>query len=484
MVHLFSPQIVLSALLAFIRDAPSSSSSATSAGYSPHFDITNGWANLSPYKEADGHAERYPESSWFDGEGMETFNRKLKSYSSEHNVSVGIGPLAFLKNWKYLLGRDILLATGTATEAVSGAEIWSKYGRMVYRAPPGMAVWDPELNMYPNGTRRATPTFRSTNKQRVLESAKWWLTGFFGPGHGNTSYNLVVIPEGNGLNNTLAAEHSCPGDLKEGTHASETFVPRMVKDPLARLSKYFPDDFDLTTSDVLAMMNFCPYEYATLGSSSFCDLFSEQEWLDFAYNLDLRLYGTSAFGSPTGRAQGIGYLLELSARLERKLIDSSDTSINTTYDNHSATFPVHQPLYMDMTHDKVIIGTITALGLQYFNYGPKGMPSNVSHAVPRKFQLNKVAPFGARLISEIWTCPEEASIEVLDNTLYANPDLSDTKSTTDFIRRMSAFKEWVLHAMVTLSLVIKLEMGDLNSKDKVWQLYRNADAIRLIFFNA
>ncbi|GMF76971.1 unnamed protein product [Aspergillus oryzae] len=197
MVHLFSPQIVLSALLAFIRDAPSSSSSATSAGYSPHFDITNGWANLSPYKEADGfgvpkgvprgcelsqvhilhrHAERYPESSRFDGEGMETFNRKLKSYSSEHNVSVGIGPLAFLKNWKYLLGRDILLATGTATEAVSGAEIWSKYGRMVYRAPPGMAVWDPELNVYPNGTRRAKPTFRSTNKQRVLESAKWWLS--------------------------------------------------------------------------------------------------------------------------------------------------------------------------------------------------------------------------------------------------------------------------------------------------------------------
>ncbi|KAK6829127.1 hypothetical protein RU639_003461 [Aspergillus parasiticus] len=460
MIHLFNPQIVLAALLAFIRDAPSSSSSATtavetSAEYSPHFNITNSWANLSPYKEADGfgvpkgvprgcelsqvhvlhrHAERYPESPWFDGEGMETFSKKLKNYSRDHNVSVGTGPLVFLKNWKYLLGRDILLATGAATEASSGADIWSKYGRMVYRAPPGMPVWDPELNVYPNGTHRAKPTFRTTNKQRVLESAKWWLTGFFGPGHANISYNLVVIPEGNGLNNTLAAEHSCPGDLKEGTHASERFIPRMVKDPLARLSKYFPDDFNLTTSDVLAMMNLCPYEYATLRSSSFCDLFSEQEWLDFAYNIDMRLYGVSAFGSPTGRAQGIGYLLELAARLERKLIDSSDTSINTTYDNHSATFPVHQPLYMDMTHDKVIIGTITALGLQYFNYGPKGMPSKVSHAVPRKFQLNKVAPFGARLISEIWTCPEEASVEVLDSTLYANPDLSDTKSTTDYIR--------------------------------------------------
>ncbi|OGM51096.1 phytase [Aspergillus bombycis] len=460
MVHWLNPQIVLTALLAFTRDAPSSSSSLKAAGpssaeYSPGFDITSSWANLSPYKEADGfgvpkgvprgcelsqvhvlhrHAARYPESAWFDGEGMERFSQKLKSYNNDHDVSVGTGPLAFLKNWKYLLGRDILLAAGTATEASSGADIWSKYGRMLYRAPPGMAVWDPELNVYPNGTRRPKPSFRTTNKQRVSESARWWLTGFFGPGHANTSYNLVVIPEGDGLNNTLAAEHSCPGDLKEGTHASEKFIPTMIKDPLARLKKYFPGDFNLTTSDVLAMMNLCPYEFATLGSSSFCRLFTEQEWADFAYHLDMRLYGASAFGSPTGRAQGIGYILELAARLEERLITSSDTSINTTYDSDAATFPFHQPLYMDMTHDKVIIGTTTALGLQYFNYGPRGMPSKVAHAVPRTFRLNKVAPFGARLISEVWTCPEEARIEVLDSTLYVNPDLSDTQNTTDYIR--------------------------------------------------
>lgn len=202
MLHWLNLQIVLAAFLAFTRDAPSSSSSGTATGpkspqYSSHFDITSCWANLSPYKEADGfgapkgvprgcelsqvhvlhrHAERYPESSWFDGEGMETFSKKLKSYSSDHNVTIGTGPLTFLKNWKYLLGRDILLATGTATEASSGADIWSKYGRMVYRAPPGMAVWDPKLNVYPNGTRRAKPTFRTTNQQRVLQSAKWWLS--------------------------------------------------------------------------------------------------------------------------------------------------------------------------------------------------------------------------------------------------------------------------------------------------------------------
>jgi 3-phytase len=203
---------------------------------------------------------------------------------------------------------------------------------------------------------------------------------------------------------------------------------------LTRLSEYLPKDFNLTTSDVLAMLNLCPYEYAALGSSSFCGLFTEQEWLDFAYILDMRLYGSSAFGSPMGRAQGVGYVLELAARLEGKLINSSDTSINSTYDNTSATFPLHQPLYMDMSHDKVLIGTLTALGLQYFKYGPKGMPSDVAHAVPRTFRLSEVAPFGARLVSEIWTCPKSSNLEVLDSTLYMNPDISDSQNTTDYIR--------------------------------------------------
>ncbi|KAE8393309.1 histidine phosphatase superfamily [Aspergillus alliaceus] len=460
MVQLMNPQIALAAILAATRDGPSSTSlasvaAATGAQYSSTFDLTSSWANLSPYKPADGfgvprgvprgcelsqvhilhrHAERYPESPWFDGGGIRSFSEKLQTYNYNHDISLGAGALEFLKDWKYILGQDILLATGAATEVLSGADTWSKYGRMLYRAPPGMAVWDPELNVYPNGTQRLKPVFRTTNKQRVLESARWWLTGFFGHSDANKSFELVVIPEGDGVNNTLAAEHSCPGDLKEGTHASEEFIPRMIKHPLARLSKLFPEDFNLTTSDVLAMMNLCPYEYATLGSSSFCELFTEQEWRDFAYNLDMRLYGASAFGSPTGRAQGIGYILELAARLEGKLIQSSDTSINTTYDNNSTTFPVDQPLYMDMTHDKVIIGTLTALGIQYFNHGPKGMPSAVAHAVPRTFELNKVAPFGGRLVSEVWTCPMDASLEVLDRTLYKNPDLSEAKHTIDYIR--------------------------------------------------
>lgn len=183
------------------------------------------------------------------------------------------------------------------------------------------------------------------------------------------------------------------------------------------------------------MQNLCPYETATLGNSAFCSLFTEQEWRDFEYNIDIQYYGDYGFGSSTGRAQGIGYILELAARLQGKLIPSSDTSINYTFDNNEVQFPLHQPLYMDMSHDSTIVSVLAALGLEYFKYGPHGLPP-LPHAPPRTFTLNQITPFGARLVSEIWTCPSAGSLSHLDPVLYQNPDFSSkpSRNTTDYIR--------------------------------------------------
>lgn len=181
------------------------------------------------------------------------------------------------------------------------------------------------------------------------------------------------------------------------------------------------------------MMNLCPYEYWALGGSAFCSLFTEQEWRDFEYQLGMMFYGDHGFGSPSGRAQGIGYVTELAARLEGRLIHSSDTSVNYTYDDNTAQFPLDQPLYMDMSHDDVVWGVLTALGLEYFKYGPHGLPPTYPPP-PQRFQMHDVVPFGARLFSEIWTCPADTSFEELDPILYTNPDLSSHKDTKDYIR--------------------------------------------------
>ncbi|EIT75539.1 multiple inositol polyphosphate phosphatase [Aspergillus flavus] len=465
MQQLLQSTAALLAFQAVVGDAaPTSSSSAaasgpTGASYPSGFDMSTSWGNLSPYKDQPGfevpngvprgcelsqvhvlhrHAQRYPTSWKLDGGVIEDFAQKLKNYTKRHdNATVGKGALSFLNEWEYVLGEDLLLVSGAATEATSGANVWSKYGRALYHAPVGVASYDSSLNVYPNGTERPKPIFRTTDQARILESARWWLSGFFGNTGANSSYSeydLVITHEGTGFNNTLASDGSCPGDLEEGDDSGEKFIPNLTKDALKRLSHFLPSDFNLTAYDVVGMFSLCPYETAALGSSSFCSLFTEQEWRDFEYFVDLQFYGNYGFGAPTGRAQGIGYVLELAARLEGKRIETSDTSINATVDSKPATFPLNQPLYMDMSHDDVIVGVLAALGLKYFNYGSKGLPDDVAHAVPRNFKLNEVTPFGAHLISEIWTCPEKTNFHELDGALYKNPDLSSTSDTTDVIR--------------------------------------------------
>lgn len=217
-------------------------------------------------------------------------------------------------------------------------------------------------------------------------------------------------------------------------NAAYDFISKYTKNALYRLGAFLPPEFNLTALDVLAMQNLCPYETAALGTSSFCSLFTEQEWKDYAYNIDLKFYSDNSFGSPVGRANGIGYVLELAARLQLKLIYSSDTSINSTYDDNTAQFPLQQPFYMDMSHESIIISVLTALGLNHFRYGPHGLPSSVNHAIPHTFQLGNMTPFGSRLVSEVWTCPSNSSFDDLSSTLHTNPKLPVSTNTTDYIR--------------------------------------------------
>ncbi|KAH8689450.1 putative extracellular phytase [Talaromyces proteolyticus] len=444
------------------RDQPSPG--PTGSTYPTGFDMTTSWGNLSPYKPATAfggfglpqgvpkgcelsqvhvlhrHAQRYP-TNFGDGAVMHDFAYKVGNYTAKHkNSPVGTGPLEFLNHWQYSMGTDLLLVNGAATEATSGAWFWSKYGNLLYRAPPGVPSYTPDLNTYPNGTARPTPVFRTTSQARILESARWWLSGFFGNAGANSSYDLydlVIIPEVEPFNNTLASYDACPGDESEGDKSDLIFGAKYTQAALKRLSAHLPKGFNLTALDVYGMQNLCAYEYALFSGSAFCSLFTEEEWSAFEYMLDIQYYGDYGFGSPTGRAHGVGYVQELAARLENTLIYSSDTSINYTYDDNTKQFPLGQPFYMDMSHDDTIVGVTTALGLDYFKFSDHGLPANVSSPpASRNFRLNKMTPFGARFVSEVWTCPANDSSVFTDLTpvIYKNPDLSEAKGTARYIR--------------------------------------------------
>lgn len=57
------------------------------------------------------------------------------------------------------------------------------------------------------------------------------------------------------------------------------------------------------------------------------------------------------FQSPTGRAVGVGYVVEIMNRLQGHLITKPMAQINVTLDSMAATFPLNQSIYFDFSHD-------------------------------------------------------------------------------------------------------------------------------------
>ena len=71
--------------------------------------------------------------------------------------------------------------------------------------------------------------------------------------------------------------------------------------------------------------------------------------------LDLFFWYGSAFGCPVARVQGIGWIQELVARLTHTPIAVHNTSTNSTLDDNPITFPLDHSLYVDATHEVVIL---------------------------------------------------------------------------------------------------------------------------------
>jgi hypothetical protein len=75
--------------------------------------------------------------------------------------------------------------------------------------------------------------------------------------------------------------------------------------------------------------------------------------------------------------------------------------LNTTLDNNTLTFPTHQTLNLDFSHDSNIISILVAFGLtQFANHLP------TTHIKPdREFMMSHLMPFAGRLDIEIIVAP-------------------------------------------------------------------------------
>lgn len=280
--------------------------------------------------------------------------------------------------------------------------------------------------------RKQTPFFRASSEDRVIQSALNFTAGFHAvksrdPGAKGSAdaypYNLVVIQEGDGFNNTLDHdlctnfEDGPDSDISDNAQATWTsvFVP-----PIQRRLNHELPGANFSTTQVIDMMDLCPFNTVNNAGgkiSPFCDLFTQKEWQQYGYYESLGKWYGYGTGNPLGPTQGVGFTNELIARMTNKPV-MDETSVNHTLDDSQATFPIGHghTLYADFSHDNDMTSHFSAMGL--FNTTQQLSNTTLQNVVATHgYSAAWTVPFAARAYFEKMQCggSSEELVRVLVN---------------------------------------------------------------------
>lgn len=374
------------------------------------FDIKKYWGNLSPWYSVssadyglpdasplipDGcdivqvhllyrHGARYPTS----GAAPAQFAQKIHN-ATKTGFSAS-GDLSFLADWTYKLGAELLTPFGRSQNFLLGIEYRQLYGSL--------------LN---NFTEQGTiPVFRTQSQDRMVKTANNFAAGFFGVPEYLDQVNIEIIPETSGFNNSGAPYETCTNaDVSSrgsiGSTVASKFASNAFNATLARLNSQVTG-ITFTATDVISMLQLCSYETNALGYSAFCDLFSQEDYLNYEYYYDLSFYYNNGPGSPVSAAQGKGYLQEFVARFTGSY-PAPESALNENYDNSSTYFPLNQSIYADATHEVVVLDTLTAFNLTALFQGePLSATGNRGQ---NNFVASKVVPFATHFTVQVLECP-------------------------------------------------------------------------------
>ncbi|KAJ4377571.1 hypothetical protein N0V83_000396 [Neocucurbitaria cava] len=374
------------------------------------FDISKYWGNLSPWyslRSADyglpdanplapegcdvtqvhllyRHGARYPTS----GAAPATFAQKVMN-ATKTGLSVS-GDLSFLADWTYKLGAELLTPFGRSQNFLLGIEYRQLYGHL--------------LNNFTES--KTIPVFRTESQDRMVKTAENFAAGFFGVPEYLDEVNIEILVETLGVNNSGAPYEICnnsniatKGSI--GSTVANKFSVNAFNSTIARLQSQ-ASGINFTSTDAIAMLQLCSYETHALGYSAFCDLFSEEDYLNYEYYFDLSFYYNNGPGSPVAAAQGKGYLDEFIARFTGKY-PSAQSALNETFDNTTTFFPLNQSIYADATHEVVVLDTLTAFNLTALFDGP---PLDAAgNRRQNSFVASKLVPFATHFTTQVLSCP-------------------------------------------------------------------------------
>lgn len=404
-----------------VTAASNDSCDTVQTGYQCSPEISHFWGQYSPYFSVP--QQDAPSNAIPDGCTL-TFAQVLSRHGARdptasktakynatiqriHSAVTSYGPgYEFIGDYEYTLGADQLTTFGQQQLVNSGLQFYSRYKALA---------------------RTHSPFVRSSGQDRVVESAQNWTQGFHaaraadsqaaGGGGDAYPYDIVVISEDSGSNNTL--DHGLCTAFEDGPdsaisdNAQTIWMDLFTQNITARLNENLPGA-NLSATETIYMMDLCPFNTIadTEGKvSEFCGLFTQDEWKSYDYYESLgKFYGYGA-GNPLGPTQGVGFTNELIARLTgTPVVD--ETSTNHTLDDSPATFPLNSTLYADFSHDNDMTGVFYAMGL-YNDTMQLLNTTRETTATLDWYSASWTVPFAARMYVEKMVCRATGSEELV-----------------------------------------------------------------------
>ena len=121
----------------------------------------------------------------------------------------------------------------------------------------------------------------------MVKTALNFAAGFFGVPEYQTEVNIEIMVEAEGFNNTGAPYYTCTNaDVASkgsiGSAAAANFSKIAFASTVDKLQSKLTG-INLTTTDVVSMLQLCSYETDALGYSAYCPLFTEEDYANYEY---------------------------------------------------------------------------------------------------------------------------------------------------------------------------------------------------------
>ncbi|PVI06004.1 phosphoglycerate mutase-like protein [Periconia macrospinosa] len=317
------------------------------------------------------HAERYPTKKV--GKRIKNLVERMQNSGLEFKHE-----LAFFNDWELFWTHDSQIEkltstgpfAGTLSAFTTGVRLRTRYQQLLSRAQYQFPV-----------TR-----FWASDSQRVIDTARYFATGFFGYDWQKIA-DLEIISEASSLGaDTLTPGDTCLAYVEdvEGGHDNgytmlDQFRPIYLDGTMKRILANNPG-LELTHDDVYAMQEMCGFETTVRGSSPWCHVFTQEDFLGFEYARDILHYYRAGPGTKYSAAMGWLWL---------------NATVNLMLQG-----PEAGPLFFSFVHDGDIAPMITALGILTDD---EHLPvTHIKH--DRKWRKSQVSPMGGRSIFEVMSC--------------------------------------------------------------------------------